>query len=199
MLIRISAPARDQRLDRVGAVEPVRPEVGVVPDVLADRDAQAPAAKVDRRDLGRRLEVAPFVEDVVGGQQRLAHHRGDPAVLDQRGRVGDAAPGRASRASAREIRPAARGAGRRPRAGVPRAGGRPCQRLQRRAGRGQEGRALEQVLGRVARERQLRTRPARSAPRRAASACAAAIRRRLPSKSPMVGLIWPSATITPGL
>ena len=35
----------DQRLDRIGAVEALRPEIGVVPDVLADRDAEAPAAE----------------------------------------------------------------------------------------------------------------------------------------------------------
>ena len=44
----------DQRLDGIAAVEALGPEVGVVPDVLADRDAQPAAAKRERRHLGRR-------------------------------------------------------------------------------------------------------------------------------------------------
>jgi hypothetical protein len=73
-----------QLLDGIFAVQPVRPEVAVVPNVLADGNAQAAPAKGHRRDGGGGLEVAPFIEDVVGGQQRLAPDGHDLAVVDQR-------------------------------------------------------------------------------------------------------------------
>ena len=48
------------------------PEVAVVPDVLADADAEPRAGHVEHLRALERLEVAVLVEDVVGGQQRLA-------------------------------------------------------------------------------------------------------------------------------
>jgi hypothetical protein len=44
-------PRRDERLHGVAAIEAARPEVSVVPDVLADRDAEAPAAERHDADL----------------------------------------------------------------------------------------------------------------------------------------------------
>ncbi len=56
---------------RIPVIQAPRPERLVVPDVLADRDAQAHALELERRHGAGRLEVAVLVEDVVGGQQRL--------------------------------------------------------------------------------------------------------------------------------
>ena len=147
MLRMISAPARDQRLDRIGAVEAARPEVGVVPDVLADREPQQRPAERHRRHLGRGLEVAPLVEHVVGRQQRLARRRRDPAAVDQRGAVGDGPSGRAGRQALRETRPATAVARRR-RAPPPA----PASEARRRV---EEAGPLEQILGRIAGEGQL--------------------------------------------
>src|SRR5690606_8384009 len=77
-----------QLLDRIAVVEPARPEVAVVPDVLADRHAEPRALEDDRLDGGGRLEVAVLVEDVVGRQQRLRAARHDPpATAERRGVV----------------------------------------------------------------------------------------------------------------
>ncbi len=82
-----------QLLDGIFPVQPLRPEVGVVPDVLADRDAEAAAAQFDAGDVGGRLEIPPLVEHVVGGQQRLAVQRHHAALVQQRRAVGDASTG----------------------------------------------------------------------------------------------------------
>ena len=76
------SPGIHELLDRIVAVEPPRPKVGVVPDVFTNRDPQAPAAK--RRDggLGARLKIPPFVEHVVRRQQRLATDGDHLAVFD---------------------------------------------------------------------------------------------------------------------
>ena len=134
-----------QRLDRIGAVEPRRPEVGVVPDVLADRDPQAPAAKEDGRDLGGRRRSSATRRTRRRSAAATCARRAPPGRLDQRGAVGEAAPvGRRRRA---------RGSRRAPRSSPPAA--RRRQRVERGAGRLDEGGPLEQVLGRIAAERQL--------------------------------------------
>ena len=126
----------------------------------------------DRRDLGRGLEVAPLVEHVVGRQQRLAHDVRDPAAVDQRGAVGDgrartgrpaAAPGNPTTHRRRAPTPAPR-----------------QRRAATRARRVEEGRPLEQVLRRVAGQRELgkddQLGALRARPRRVASSTS----RRLP-------------------
>jgi hypothetical protein len=70
--------------DRVAMVELPRPYVLVVPDVLADRDAEPDAARRHRRDVMCGLEIAILIEDVVRRKQRLV------AALDH-------APGSAER------------------------------------------------------------------------------------------------------
>ena len=72
-----SAPARDQLFDRIVVIAPPLPEVAIVPDVLADADAEPPPAEIQHLRTVKRLEVAVLVEHVVGRQQRLAE-----AVLD---------------------------------------------------------------------------------------------------------------------
>ena len=69
------APALRQRLDGVLVVAAALPEIAVVPDVFADADAQR--AAVQSRICGalRRLEIAVFVEHIVGGQQGFVKGR----------------------------------------------------------------------------------------------------------------------------
>ncbi len=103
----------------------------------------APAER-DRRDLGGGIEVAPLVEDIVGGQERLAHDVGHPAAVDQGGAVVETAPvGR--------LAPLGEPDQRRGRPAGPRRG----QRVERGARRLDERGTLEQVLGRIPAERQL--------------------------------------------
>jgi septum formation protein len=80
--------------ERVEAVAAARGELRVRPDVLADRDADFFA--VEREDGGRDgggLEVAVFVEDVVGGQETFPRVADDSAVLAESGGVEEAAAG----------------------------------------------------------------------------------------------------------
>ena len=56
------------------------PEVAVVPDVLADADAEPAAAELEHLRAVERLEVAVLVEHVVGRQQRLAEALVDAAA-----------------------------------------------------------------------------------------------------------------------
>ncbi len=63
------------------------PEVAIVPDVLADADAEPHAAELENLRSVKRLEVAVLVEDVVGRQQRLAEALLDPAAPKERRRV----------------------------------------------------------------------------------------------------------------
>src|SRR5262249_23323330 len=64
-------PALHQRLNRVGPVKPLRPEIAVVPYVLAYADAQAIAPEVEHADGEGRLKVAGFIKHVVSGEQGL--------------------------------------------------------------------------------------------------------------------------------
>ena len=77
------APAADQLLDRIVVVAAALPEVAIVPDVLADADAEPPAAEVEDLRAVERLEVAVLVEDVVGRQERLAESPLDASVADE--------------------------------------------------------------------------------------------------------------------
>jgi len=57
---------------------------GVGPDVLANRDANPRAGVGDDGGLGRGLEVAVLVEDVVRWQQALAREPGDTSPVAER-------------------------------------------------------------------------------------------------------------------
>ena len=83
---RVGAGA-DQLLDRIVVIAAALPEVAIVPDVFADADAEAAAAEVEHLRAVKRLEVAVLVEDVVGGQERLAEALVDAPVAKQRGAV----------------------------------------------------------------------------------------------------------------
>ena len=82
-----SAPARDELLDRIVVIAPALPEIAVVPDVLADADAEPPPAELEHLRTVKRLEVAVLVEHVVGRQQRLAETLRDRAVVHEHGAV----------------------------------------------------------------------------------------------------------------
>ena len=73
----------DELLDRIVVIAAALPVIAIVPDVLADADAQPPAADVEHLGAVKRLEVAVFVEDVVGGEQRFAESEIDAAVAQQ--------------------------------------------------------------------------------------------------------------------
>ena len=96
-------------------IAPPLPEIAVVPDVFADADAQAPAVQFQNLRPAGRLEVAVFVEDVVGRQQRLVKGRPHRAVAQQH-RAVEQGPAHVGRdwASPRPPAAAARPAVRRP-------------------------------------------------------------------------------------
>ena len=75
---RVGARA-DQLFDRIVVVAAALPEVAIVPDVLADADAEPASAELEDLRAVVRLEVAVLVEHVVGGQQRLAKPLSDAA------------------------------------------------------------------------------------------------------------------------
>ena len=76
-----------KNLDGIVVVAAALPEIAVVPDVFADADPQLAAIQLQDLRLRGRLEVAVFVEDVVGGQQRLVEDRPGLAVSQQHGAV----------------------------------------------------------------------------------------------------------------
>ena len=83
MLRTTAAPARGELVDRIVMVAAPLPEIAIVPDVLADADADARAGDVEQLGAVVRLEVAVLVEDVVGRQQRLAEALLDAAAAQQ--------------------------------------------------------------------------------------------------------------------
>ena len=126
--MRISAPHLGQALDDVRT-----------PDVLADRHAEANAAKVDRARHRPWREHALFVEHAVVRQVDLEAHGFDLAVIDQHDGVVDVAvlgPGRADEHAG---------------AGAQLAG----QRLDARPRRGGERRLEDEILGRIAGDEKL--------------------------------------------
>ena len=78
------APGADELFDRIVVVAAALPEVAIVPDVLADADAEPPAAELEDLRAVERLEVPVLVEDVVGRQERLAKALLDAPVADER-------------------------------------------------------------------------------------------------------------------
>ena len=82
----------DEFGDGITGVERLVPEVFVVPDVFADRDAELFAAHAVDVLLIAWLEVAGLVEHVVGGQEHFALLEDDAALANQRGFVGNGLP-----------------------------------------------------------------------------------------------------------
>ena len=76
-------------------------QVGLRPDVLADRDADAPAQDFHRRIRVGRLEVARLVEDIVGRQQGLAHDATRVSALEHGGGIVKRLAGRGRGSAAR--------------------------------------------------------------------------------------------------
>jgi hypothetical protein len=68
-----------------GAVAALGPEIGVVPDILADGEGDFSAEDFDGRDFFRRFEIAVLVEDVVSGQETFRDALNDFAAM-QNGR-----------------------------------------------------------------------------------------------------------------
>ena len=90
-------PRGHQLAHRIAVVPRPLPEALVVPDVLADRE---PQRRLQARHGGGGgaaggEEVAGLVEDVVGGEQRLAADGGHAAAGDERHRVHQPRRGRA--------------------------------------------------------------------------------------------------------
>ena len=112
---------------------------GRVPDVLAHGEADAHAQHVEHHRGVAGAEVARLVEDAVVGQEALVVDRLHPPVRHHGGGV--VGSRRSSRGSPRSPRT------------VGDVGGDP---VEGRAGRGRERRPQQQILGRVARDRELR-------------------------------------------
>src|SRR5580693_5273249 len=78
--------------DGVSWIQWFRPKVFVVPNVLADGDAQILTMNLEDRLVIRRLEIPRFVEDIIGGQQHLALLEDDASPAKHRGLIGDGLP-----------------------------------------------------------------------------------------------------------
>ena len=89
----ISAPCAMSSLIGVAAVKPFRPEILVIPDVLANRDAELAVVELERRDGFGWLKIAVFVKNVVGRQQAFVRAPDDFPVLQNGGGVAQGAPG----------------------------------------------------------------------------------------------------------
>ena len=76
-------PGLRQDLDGVLVVTPPLPEIPVVPDVLADADAQPPSLQFQNLRLRRGFEIPVLVEYIVGRQQRLMEDRPHRPVPQQ--------------------------------------------------------------------------------------------------------------------
>ena len=161
------------------------PEVAIVPDVLADADAEPPAADVEHLRAVERLEVAVLVEDVVGRQQRFAEALLDAAVAQQHGGVEERPP------FVRRVRLGQADQHRRTDRRASRASVASASQL-----RAHEAGAEQQIARQVADQRQLRRHGQLGAQARAASRAASTISRALPARSPTVGLICRSAIFT---
>ena len=70
---KVGAPL-DLVADRIGVIQRFRPEILVVPAVLADGNSEVAPAEGDKHCFTRPLEVAVLVEHIVGGQQSLVNH-----------------------------------------------------------------------------------------------------------------------------
>ena len=83
----------DEFLDRVAAIKPFRPKILVVPDVLANRDAEFAAIELERRGAFGRFKIAVFVKNVVSRQQAFVRAPDDFPVLQNGGGIAERASG----------------------------------------------------------------------------------------------------------
>jgi hypothetical protein len=85
---------RDELTQRIGSsVELARADHGMRPDIFADSDADAFSVMLDQDGLCGGLEIAVFIEDIVGRQQTLSRHGDDLARLTKRRGIVERAPG----------------------------------------------------------------------------------------------------------
>ena len=77
----------DQLVGRIIRVEPFTPERLIVPEVLADRDADPPIAYLEQVEFFRWLEVARVVKHVILRQQGLVREPEQLPVSNHRRRV----------------------------------------------------------------------------------------------------------------
>jgi hypothetical protein len=82
----------DALLHGVTRIEALRPEMLVVPDILANRDAHAETAELMDAYGAARLEIARLVKDIVEGQEDLGVIKHYAAAHKQRRGVGDGLP-----------------------------------------------------------------------------------------------------------
>ena len=83
----------DEFLDRVTAIKPFRPEILVVPDVLADGDAEFAAIERKRGDAFGRFKIAVFVKNVVSREQAFVRAPDNFPVLQNGGGIAERASG----------------------------------------------------------------------------------------------------------
>jgi hypothetical protein len=84
---------RDEFLDGVAAAKPFRPEILVVPDVLAKGDAEFAAIELEGRGAFGRFKITVFVKNVVSRKQALVRAPDDFSVLQNGGGVAERASG----------------------------------------------------------------------------------------------------------
>lgn len=68
-------------------IEAARADHGVGPDILADGEADADAGVIDDGGGSGGLEIAVFVEDIVGGQETFSADGNDGSAVAERGGV----------------------------------------------------------------------------------------------------------------
>lgn len=82
----------DQLSDRITGVHGRGPEGFVIPDVLADGDAELLLVEAVDVLLVAGLEVAGFVEDVVGGKEHFGLLEDDTAIANKGSFIGNGLP-----------------------------------------------------------------------------------------------------------
>ena len=78
---------RHHLFHRIDGVESPRPEILVVPRILADGNRQPHAIELDHLLRARRREVPLFVENVVERQQALVLFQQKLAPIQKNGRI----------------------------------------------------------------------------------------------------------------
>ena len=83
----ISAPCAISSFTGSRRYKPLRPEILVVPDVLANRDAELAAVEHERLDVFGRFKITVFVKNIVGRQQAFGRAPDDFPVLQNGGGI----------------------------------------------------------------------------------------------------------------
>jgi len=83
-------PFMRQDFYRIRGIDFLWPELGIIPGVFADRDAEPFAFEVKGFDLRGGIEVSCLVEDVVSWQEGFVLNKKNFPVLDQDSRVVEA-------------------------------------------------------------------------------------------------------------